>query len=270
MERRLLSAGLGLYAAALLLPAVLLLGGWSLSSPRQLVVVLSAGLAITIVVTLGVGNGPDRPDRFASLPVAAVTVLPPLAYLPYLVIATTPGSRAAAIAAVGLLSVLPGGAVPLGGAVLRNRRLREQAAEDVVVTVGEGDGDERNWTLIAGMTVMGIGFVAIGAATAVGGSMDVGAIAPALGGLWTSVALLAADSDSEVAVTDVGLRIDRSVTRWADLEGYRVTDDAVELVRRQWYLPTRDFDRDEISDEAALLAGLETYLPRLDDPGRIR
>jgi hypothetical protein len=83
-----------------------------------------------------------------------------------------------------------------------------------------------------------------------------------LGGL-SSLLFLFTDDSTELAVTDAGLRVDRSITPWDDLDGFRVTDDAIEIDRAQWWLPTRDFDRDEI-DDAALIEALAEFLPRTD------
>ena len=86
----------------------------------------------------------------------------------------------------------------------------------------------------------------------------------------TTTVLLADDDDgTELAVTDAGLRVDRTITAWDDFQGYRVTDDSVQFVRPQWYLPARSFEREKISDEDALLDELAEFLPRLDEQGRV-
>lgn len=267
MERRLLEAALGLYVAAVTLPAVLLLHGGPIDGPRALGTVLAGGLLVALIVALGARTVADLPETVASPRVAAATTLPPLAYLPYLVIETAPESPEAAVAVAGLLSILPGIGVLIAGTILRNRRLQARAEEIVVVTIGDDEESGRRWPVIAGLGVLGLSFIVLGIIAAANGDDSFGAIVPSIGGLSTWMVLLAAEESTEVTVTDAGLRIDRSFTPWADLEGYRVTDDAIELVRRQWYLPTRDFDREDISDERALLAGLEHYLPRLDDAG---
>jgi hypothetical protein len=81
----------------------------------------------------------------------------------------------------------------------------------------------------------------------------------------SSLLFLFTDDSTELAVTDAGLRVDRSMTPWEDLDGFRVTDDEIEIDRAKWWLPTRDFDRDEIDDDAALIEALDEFLPRTDD-----
>lgn len=266
--RRLLEALLGAYVAMLLVPAAVLLGFGPAGRPPLATLVVVGGLVAT-VVALAARSVPTLPARLASRPSAAGTVGPPLAYLPLLVLAVPPASPAARIALVGLLAVLPGIGLPIGGTVLRNRRLRARATTVTEVTVGDSDDGGRDRQLIAGLAVVGLAFVAAGAATLYAGDADAGALGSTFGGLWTAVLLLAHDESAEVAVTDEGLRIDRGFTRWVDLEGYRVTDESVALVRSQWYLPDRDFDRDAIDDEAALLDALGRYLPRLDAASRV-
>lgn len=263
--RRLLEALLGGYVALLVLPAVALGGPWTVAAAERLAALVAAGGLIALVVAAAARDLPDLPDRLATLRAAVLTVGPPLAYLPVMLLLTPPGSSAALVAMAGLLAVLPGIALPVGGAVLQSRRVRATATEVAVVTVGAADADDGpDRQLLAGLAVVAVAFVAAGAVALSTGDAEAGAIGPAFGGLWTSIALLAHDDASEVAVTDAGLRVDRSVTSWDALAGYRVTDEAVELVRPQWYLPDRTFEREAIGDEAALLAGLDRFLPRLD------
>lgn len=142
------------------------------------------------------------------------------------------------------------------------------ATEVAVVTVGGDDDEDTNWPAVAGAVVMGLSFVVFGAIVVVEGDAGLGSIFPMLGGMSTWFLFLG-DDDTEIAVTDGGLRIDQSFTRWDDLAGYRIGDDEIELVRPEWYHPTRSFDRGEIDDEDALLDGLRRFLPRLDERGRV-
>lgn len=267
-ERRALEALLGVYAATLLVPAGALRVGVTGVDTRA--------IATLVVVWVGLAGGTallarrvdDLPGRLASLPVALATVLPPLGYLPYMILATPPESPEAFVSVLGVLAVLPGIAVPVGGAVVRSRRLREGATEVAVVTVGGDGGDDTNWPVVAGAVVMGLSLIVFGAIVLMEGDAALGSISPMIGGMSTWMLLLD-DDETEVAVTDCGLRIDRSFTPWADLAGYRIGDDELELVRSQWYLPARSFERAEIDDEDALVGGLERFLPRLDEHGRV-
>lgn len=268
--RRVLELVIGAYAGLVLVPASALwlrVSGWVTPTIGVLV---GAAVGVATVVALLARLPDNLAHKLASLPVAVASVLPPIAYLPYMILATAPESPEAFIAVIGLLAILPGIAVPVGGAIVRNRRRRESATEAAVLTVGqeEANSDGRNWQVIAGAVVIGLSVVVFVVIVLVDGDVTRGAITPILGGfsMWL---LFVDDDETEVAVTDEGLGIDRSFTAWEDLDGYRVTDGEIELVREEWYLPTRSFDRPEIGDEEALLAGLGRFLPRLDEHGRI-
>lgn len=269
-ERRIPEALLACYVAMVLGPALYL---WGRSTGR-----LPVAGAVALAFAAGLASGlavrtvDDLPAAVESWRVVALTVLPPLAYFPYMILGSAPGSTDALAAVVGLLAVAPGIAVPTSGAAVRNRRLRATATEIAVVTVG-GDRDERggrNWPVIAGVTVAGLGVIVAGAVVVLTGGGDFGSVTTGLGGLSTVLLLFASDDDeTELAVTDNGLRIDRSMTRWDALDGYRVTAEEIQFVRRQWYAPARSFEREKVSDEDALLAGLGEFLPRLDERGRV-
>jgi hypothetical protein len=275
-ERRVPEALLACYVATLLGPAALLWGRETgqIALPGAVAAALAAGLASALAAR----TVDDLIAALASWWVAALTVVPPLAYLPYMIVATGPGSADALVAVVGLLAVVPGIGVPVSAAVVRNRRLRTGATEIAVVTVGGDDdaggsdngiGGGRNWPVIAVAVVFGVAMVAVGAFVAFTDSGDFGSLTTALGSLSTVLLLFANDDETELAVTDAGLRVDRSMTDWDAFEGYRVTDDQVELVRPGWYRPTRSFERSEISDEDALVEALAEFLPRLDEHGRV-
>jgi hypothetical protein len=268
-ERRILEALLGTYVGLLSVPAAALFTRTLDAGSAD--VLVAVGLGVAVVVAALARSVGDLADTLASAPVAVATVVPPLAYLPYLILATPPESPAAFASVVGLLAVLPGIAVPVGGAIVRNRRLREAATEEAVVTVGGGEDtdDGTNWQLVAGVAVAATSFVAFGVVVLLGGEVTTGTITPALGGISTWVLLLGDDGTTEVAITDRGLRIDRGFTRWENLEGYRLGDDEIELLRCRWYLPARSFEREEIDDEDALIECLGRFLPRVDQHGRV-
>ncbi|MFB6227973.1 MAG: hypothetical protein ABEH88_05225 [Halobacteriales archaeon] len=267
-ERRVLEALLGAYVATLLIPGAALFTG-TVDADGALVLVV-AGLIVAVLVARMARTVEDLADTVASAPVVAASVLPPLAYLPYMILAAEPESPAALVSLVGLVAFLPGIGVPIGGAVIRNRRLREAATEVAVVTVGGGEDDDgTNWAVVAGVSVVSLSIVVAGVIVLVGGDVSMSAVTPALGGISTLFLLFADDDATEIAVTDRGLRIDRSFTTWDDFEGYRLTDDEIELVRSQWYLPAGSFEREEVDDENSLIEGLERHLPRLDERGRV-
>jgi hypothetical protein len=276
-ERRPLEALLGVCTAAVLVPGLgLATARYGPSPPPGVLVAGGAALAVTVAALARTVD--DLPDRLGSLPAVAAAVLLPMAYLPYLLTATTPESEAALACVVGLFAVLPGLGATAGGALVRSRRLRAEATELSVFTLGgndDGDGSGgRSDRLIVGALVA-VAVVCLGAGAAVGLARDTVAVTTVttmLGGLSTLLLLVGGDDDgTEVAVTDRGLRVEGSFTAWADLAGYRVTDDAVELVRPEWYRPARSFERPGMDDDAesALLEGLAEFLPRLDEAGRV-
>jgi len=132
--RRLIEALLGVYVATLLLPA-LAVTGWVAVTSASLGSILAAGLAIAGAGGLAATTIPKLPERVTSLPAVAATILPSLLFLLYPVFAE-PTGRIEWLAIVGLLAVIPGVLIPLAGAVIRNQRLRADATEHVVVTVG--------------------------------------------------------------------------------------------------------------------------------------
>ena len=80
-----------------------------------------------------------------------------------------------------------------------------------------------------------------------------------------SLLFLFTDDSTDLAVTDAGLRVDRSITPWDELGSYRLTDEEIKIDRAKWWLPSRDFDREEIGDDAAFIDALREYLPRTDE-----
>jgi hypothetical protein len=234
--------------------------------PASLGTILAAGLAIAAAGALAATLVPELPDRVTSLPSVAATILPPLCFLPYMIL-TPPDVAPEPFPIVGLLAVVPGIGVPAAGAVLRNYRLRERATEHAVVTVGDDDDsilDSRGKSVLFVLAGIGGVMMIVGTALSViADSMAGTSMLTSLGGL-SSLLFLFTDDSTELAVTDAGLRVDRSMTPWDDLDGFRVTDDTIEIDRVRWWVLTRDFDRDEIDDDAALIEALAEFLPRTD------
>jgi hypothetical protein len=264
--RRLLDVVVGVYVSLLIVTTSALVQWESVASTFSVGVTVSLGLGIATVAALIVATVDDLAETVASVPVAAVTVGLPLLFFPYLLGVPEPGSTQALVAAAGLAAVLPGIGIPVVGGTLENRRQREAATEIAVVTVGDESGSEW-WTRLqlGGGILMGIGItiMALGIAS---GFLDGGtSLITTFGGLVTTVASLLGDDSTELTVTDTGLGIDRGFTRWEAFDGYRVTDDDVELLRPEWYQSTQRFDREEINDEETLIEGLDSYLSRLDE-----
>ena len=264
--RRLIEALLGVYVATLLLPA-LAVTGWVAVTSASLGSILAAGLAIAGAGGLAATTIPKLPERVTSLPAVAATILPSLLFLLYPVFAE-PTGRIEWLAIVGLLAVIPGVLIPLAGAVIRNQRLRADATEHVVVTVGDEDdgmfGSRGESVLFVVVTIGALAMI-VGTALSMIADFAVNtSLLTSVTGLL-SLLFLFTDDSTDLAVTDAGLRVDRSMTPWDDLDGVRVTDEQIKIDRAKWWLPSRDFDREEIGDDAAFIDALEEYLPRTDE-----
>jgi len=269
IERRLLDVIIGVYVSILVVATSALVQWESVASTFSVGVAVALGVGIAAVVALVVSTIEDLANTVASVPVAALTVGLPLVFFPYLIFVAEPASTQALVAAAGLAAVIPGAAVPAGGTMLTNRRQREAATEITVVTVGDDDASEW-WTRLqlGGGLLVGTGIM-IMVLGMISGFLDGGtSLITTLGGLITTVASLLGDDSTELAVTDTGLGIDWRFTRWESFEGFRVTDDNIELHRPEWYHTTQSYDREEITDEETLLEGLGRYLPRLDEDGK--
>jgi len=269
MNRRwILDVLFGIYAAVLLVPAGAL-AGWEAGAAR-LPITVFVGIGV-VLAALGTGVArtvDDLVDRLLSRSVVTVMVCLPLVFLPYLILVVDPASGAGTVAIAGLSAVVPGNGALLGGVIVRDRRLRETATEEVVVTVGDSETNNQRTLRIAAVMIVAMTLIANGAAIVLTGDISTTTFTTLVGGL-IPVFLLFADTSRELAVTDVGFRSGQSTIVWDDLAGYRLTDDNVVLVRSEWYLPNRQFDRADISDEDALIKGLEGFLPRLDEQGRV-
>jgi len=264
--RRLIEALLGVYVATLLLPA-LAVTGWVAVTSASLGSILAAGLAIAGAGGLAATTIPKLPERVTSLPAVAATILPSLLFLLHPIFAE-PTGRIEWLAIVGLLAVIPGVLIPLAGAVIRNQRLRADATEHVVVTVGDEDdgmfGSRGESVLFVVVTIGALAMIVGTALSMIADFVVNTSLLTSLTGLL-SLLFLFTDDSTDLAVTDAGLRVDRSMTPWDDLDGVRVTDDEIEVDRAKWWLPSRDFDREEIGDDAAFIDALEEYLPRTDE-----
>ena len=262
--RRLIEALLGVYVATLLLPA-LAVTGWVAVTSASLGSILAAGLAIAGATALAATTVADLLDRVASLPAAAALTLPPFAYIPYMIIADIEAEAVVTIA--GLLALVPGIAVLLAAAGIRNRRLRARATEHAVVTTGDDDDDSGISRPVVLAAVGGIGLIVVAVAVpilAFDGFDGSSTLFTSLTGL-SSLFFLFDNDGHELAVTDKGLRVDSSITPWDDLGSYRLTDEEIKIDRAKWWLPSRDFDREEIGDDAAFIDALGEYLPRTDE-----
>lgn len=283
-ERRLLDLAVGVYVSLLCVTASALLQ-WEAVAPEFSVERAGViGLAIAAVVTLVAGTVQDLAEKVTSWPVIVSIPGLPLGYFVYLLFVPEQGSLQALIAGAGALGGVLGAAIIAVGSRITNRRLREASTEIASVTVGMYEQTNINPWLQLGKNVLAFSFpiLLIGTTAIVGPKKSVemgiygGIMIPVFLGL--NLFKYRANDDSwKLTVTNMGVAIDqytdgshgRSFNQWADLDGYRVTDDGVELVRSKWYQLTLDFEREKISDEEALIEGLGEFLPRLDQQGRV-
>ena len=262
--RRLIEALLGVYVATLLLPT-LAVTDWVAVRSASPGAILAAGLAIAGATALAATTVDDLLNRVASLPAAAALTLPPLAYIPYMIVADAEAEAVVTIA--GLLALVPGIAVLLAAAGIRNRRLRARATEHAVVTIGDDDGESGLGRSIKVAAAAGLGLIGVGIAVSIlafdsfDGSST---LFTSLTGL-SSLFFLFDNDGHELAVTDEGLRVDNSIAPWDDLGSYRVTDEEIQIERAKWWLPSRDFDREEIDDDAAFIEALDEFRPQTGD-----
>jgi hypothetical protein len=262
--RRLIEALLGVYVATLVLPALAVFG-WVAVASASLGSILAAGLAIAAATAMAATTIADLPDRVTSPSVVVAAILPPLLFLPYMILAQ-PEFAPDVFPVVGLLAVLPGIGVLLAGAEIRNRRLRAQASEYAVVTTGDDANESSLGRSIRVAAAGGVGLIVVGVAVSIlafDGFDGNSTLFTSLTGL-SSLFFLFDNDSQELAVTDKGLRVNRSMTPWADFDSFRVTDEKIKLKRARWWLPTRDFDREEIDDDAAVIEAMGEFLPRTD------
>ena len=280
-SRRLLDALVGVYMSLVVVTASALLQ-WNVVAPTYSVgKAVVIGLAIAAVVAFVARTVQDLAEKVTSAVVPLIWGLP-MAYVPYLILVPEPGSMQALVAGAGALAAVPGIGITSLGNHLKNRRLREASTEIVAVTVGEYEETAiRRWlqfgktvvsfvmlALLIGMMAW-VGILNMFERPAFSFSLTVGLTLPTLFDYFAD------DDSSKITVTDMGVAVDRYINgdlsrefnQWTNLDGYRVTDDTIELVRPRRLFSTVEFDREEISDETALVDGLNTYLPRLNEAG---
>jgi len=282
-SRRLLDALVGVYVSLVVVTASALLQ-WKVIAPTFSVgKAVVIGLAIAAVVAFVAGTVQDLEEKLSSRSVMAVAAGLPLAYLPYVLLVPEPGSMQALVAGAGLCATIPGASIVSVAKRINSRRLREAATERAVVTVGAYEGTALRGWLHVGKTQYTIVVVALLlGALAVSGPESLVSnpiIMISFFGinvfsfLEKRILKRRGDDGSMIEVTDIGLGgdrfmkgwISRSVIQWDEFDGYRVTDNAVEIEFSRWLPVTWKFDREEISDDTALIDGLSENLPRLDD-----
>ena len=283
MERRLLDMVVGVYVSLLFVTASALVRWEAIAPEFSVGRAVVIGLAIAAVVAFVARTVQDLEEKLSSRSVMAVAAGLPLAYLPYVLLVPEPGLMQALVAGAGLCATILGASIVSVAKRINNRRLREAATERAVVTVGAYEGTALRGWLHVGKTQYTIVVVALLlGALAVSGPESLVSnpiIMISFFGinvfsfLEKRILKRRGDDGSMIEVTDMGLGgdrfmkgwISRSVIQWDEFDGYRVTDNAVEIEFSRWLPVTWKFDREEISDDTALIDGLSENLPRLDD-----
>lgn len=274
-SRRLLDVLVGIYVSVIVATASALVRWEAVTPTFSAGRAVAVGLTIAAVVALIAGTIGDLAERVTSRSAMAVIGGLALVYLPYLLLVVDPGSTQALIAGIGVLVVIPGFAIRSVANRIVSRQRRETATEIVVVTEHGGKGTRR-WLRLR-EPVFQVCFLVL----VVGSMALIGPFAvierPIL--LASVMALFVLNdlldsisgSGSDITVTTNGLHVDQcfkqAFTQWDECDGYRLTDGSVEIVRSRQFFSTQEFDREAISDEAALVDGVATYLPRLNEAG---
>lgn len=259
----------GLYAALLVAPLVTAASARTVGDPAILYLTLLAGLAtVTTATALAVRRQHGLPERLGStrgrwLPAVVAPVAVAVAGLVL--------SAGGGVTSVdGILGVVAGAGGLGGGVVLaimsRSRYTKAvTAASEQFATWRAGWSDRRRRPVqaLGGLAIVaGIaGFVALFVwhsdllRTAVNLLVPAGAIATTVGQPRTYVATAAGLEERMPAA--------RKLVDWDRFDGFTVESDAVVLHRHApWRLPVI-FAREDLDDEAAVLAALEESLPRL-------
>ncbi|MFC7070220.1 hypothetical protein [Halobaculum lipolyticum] len=277
IRRAALPASLALFAALVVAPATTLLPG----IPADPALVSGVAVGVAAVVLGGAVAADDLAGAVSDgrlRRVVEVGLFPSAAWTVAALAVIDAGTPLAWVALAGAAACVPGAtALWVADANTTRRRL-----DDATVRV-RFDGDGPSATLGVGAVVASV-FPAVATATVL---FDL-PVDESLLSLTTTLAGLATvgstvfsalrdddgdddedDDDPTAAVTDAGIRIGDRLHGWETLEGYRLTDEAVEVRRDTWLRPTMSFDRDDLADEAAVVEAIGRSLPRVGAEGRV-
>ncbi|USZ68964.1 hypothetical protein NGM10_04310 [Halorussus salilacus] len=261
----------GLYAAALLAPAVAIWVALRVSGDPGVLYFVILGTAV--VVTSGVGWVARR-ESFAirlgaSRWVWAVMVVP-FGYFGVLpAVADGRSGDPPGVVGIALVGAIAGLFVGIGLVVAaRNRRAKAALAGSEKLATFTAPAPERDRRMVTRAVA---GLFAVGILAVVGSAvLDF----PPLRWLFQVLvpagpALYGSTTSRRVTVSDAGLVVGNPVSKqfrpWTAYESYDVTDDALVLRRAGWSLwGLRDLRRDpaDIEDPEAVAAALDELLPR--------
>ena len=284
-SRRVLDVLVGIYVSIIVVTASALVRWETVAPTFSITRAVAVGLGAAVVVALIAGTVSDLVQRVTSRLAMAVTCGLPLVYLVYFLFVLEPGSTQGFVAGVGLFAVFPGIGINSVAQQITTRRLRTMSTKITSVTVGAYKRTAlRRWLHIGKhVYVFGLVGLLIGGIVLIGLKntqfqllITLGTIGFTVFGFVEKKLLnVRGDDGSMIIVTDMGLTVDqcmngwtnRRFVHWDEFEGYRLTDNTVELVFSKLFIRKWTFDREAISDEAALSDALADYLPRLDKTG---
>jgi hypothetical protein len=165
----------------------------------------------------------------------------------------------------GALAVLPGLVAVALAHDTRQAQRRRAATTTVSFTARPAPTVRRQLTVAAAVVLAAGVVVGVGLPLYLGDGVSVSSFVwlPALVPAW--IGLLDGDG-REVAVTDRGLRVERTLHDWEGFAAFAVTDDALRLHRDAWYRSSLSFDRDDVEDLDAVVRALGRHLSRRESP----
>jgi MFS family permease len=263
----------GLYAAALLAPALVLL----LASVRSDAATLYVGFLLAVTgLTAIAGWVVSRIPGFASR-LGRRDAVWLLVVLPF-------GWFAGAFGADAVHVDLPGVAVPLAvvctaGGMLLGLMLvamsRTRHADSVLERTTESAAWEARWPrrwrrVAAGVSVGAFAASAVGFVAAFGFGIEWGWRLYYL--LFVGAVLMNVLNPRTFRVTDAGLVVENPLQRhfrpWSAFAGYELTDDALVIRSAARWRPDHRSDRADVEDVDAVVTALDEHLPRRGAPRR--
>ena len=257
----------GLYAAALLTPAVTLVAALVV---RDAAVLYVGFLAVWVVVTTLAGWAISRIDglavrigrRDASW---LLVVLPFAAFVGGFVTLAFVESVPSVVAPLGMITMIAGVLFGLPFVVMS----RTRHADAVTADVTEFAAWEARWPLrwrrvAVGAMALGLASALVALVAQVGLHADWASYFFLLAFVWTPLA--SAATPRTFRVTDEGVVVERPLHRrllpWSAFTGYSVSDDALVLVPAAWWRPKLRSDRDDVADLDAVVSALDRGLDR--------
>lgn len=274
-SRRVLDVLVGIYVSTIMVTASVLVQWKTVAPTFSAGRAITVGLGIAAVVALIARTISDFAERVTSYSFVAALLGFFIIYMVYLILVPKPGSTQAFTAGIGVLAVVTGFVVRTVANRIVSRQLRETATEIVVVTEYGGKGTRRWLRFREPLFAVCVLLLVVGSMALIGpfAVIERPTLLASMMALFILNDLLDSlpKTGSDITVTTNGLHVDQcfkqSFTQWDECDGYRLTDGSVEIVRSRRFFSAQEFNRETISDETALVDGVATYLPRLNEAG---